>query len=99
MSTVHPKKDKLIFQCSKSKKCNKTFPQRFQLKVHEKSHVSNMNEIFSSNNCDETGNKSIKRISTERQLRIQQHSIIKTRNSSHKPIRSIVYQGALHSHR
>ena len=40
MSTIHPKKEKLIHKCSKSKKCSKAFSQPYQLKMHEKIHQS-----------------------------------------------------------
>ena len=39
MSTIHPKKEKLIYKCTKSKDCKKVFSQRYRLTIHEKSHL------------------------------------------------------------
>ena len=100
MSTVHPKKEKLLFKCTKSKNCSKIFPQSFQLKVHEKSHLSSLKGgEFSSNNCDNIGNQTIKRFSTKSRLQIDRNCVHKNQNSSHNSIRSIVDPGSMPSHR
>ena len=70
MSTVHPKVDRLIFQCSKSKDCKKIFSQPFQLKLHEKRHdMLNPKQDISCDQCHDNGTPPCKRFMSLNQLR------------------------------
>ena len=70
MSTAHPKLDRLIFQCTKSRNCKKTFSQPFQLKLHEKRHsMLNPKQDISCDQCHDNGTPPCKRFISLNQLR------------------------------
>ena len=73
MSTVHPKRDRLMFKCTKTKNCKKIFSQPFQLKLHEKRHdMLNPKQDFSCGQCHDNGTPPCKRFMSLNQLRSHQ---------------------------
>ena len=75
MSTVHPKGEKLIYHCTKSDSCKKTFSQQFRLRLHEKSHISYSKREYICDRCSDVSSATVKRFSTLSQLKSHKKSV------------------------